>query len=1771
MGAAGEWDPTAEATQMEAVGNNFYKLSGTLPAGKYEYKIAINGTWDENYGYGGKNGGNFTIELAEETAVTFYYHDGTHAVADTTWYSPIPTEKQPRITGDIQPAINAGDGWSPATSTALLTDDNFDNIYTYTANVPKGNYEYKIVLGNDWGEEYPGSNAKLNVLSDERITFFFNKETKEVRTDYNPAGSDNAISKDKLYHNTWEKAYRIPFGAVKAGEEVTLRIASKQDDLTQANVYLKNNNTGTSKLLSMKKAGTANGQDFWEATFVPEAKGVYGYKFIVHDQEAKAEYGEDTAEGNTGKATDSNAELFQLTVFDPGYQTPDWMKESVVYQIFPDRFFNGNATNDTAKETARGNEPIEHRDWTQLPDNPRLVDKEGYNGDEIWSNDFFGGDVKGIQEKLDYIQSLGVNTIYMNPVAKAASNHKYDATDWKSIDPMFGSPEEFKAFTDELENRGMHLIMDGVFNHVGDDSIYFDRYGKYETVGAYEYWSLIYDLMNEKGLTEDEAKAEARSQLEAEGQVFNDEYGFHNWFNIKNEKVTGEDGKEHYDYQAWWGFDSLPEIESVPGDAVNYDSELNNQKFADYIMYDEDSAAKKWITNGGSGWRLDVANEVDMEFWREFRKELKADEFAGTGATLKEGEKPLILGEIWDDASKYFLGDQYDSVMNYRFEQAIMGFLKSGNATSTDAQLTAVKEDYPKEAYYALMNLMGSHDTPRAVYVLGGGTDSYEKAEFDPNYNHELGVKRLKLASIIQMGYPGAPTIYYGDEAGVTGSKDPDDRRTYPWGNENQDLIAHYQKVGKVRTSNAGLFAYGDIETLYAEGDVYAFARMTDNDFGIVAINRGNTAQTVELDVKGLLKNNISLTDQLDTGYAVASASGKVTVEVPAMSGRMLVADDGQDLSFPQTVTDLQATAGQGKVELAWNGDAAQYKVYQSTLKGALYEEVATVSGNSATIENLANGNEYYFAVTAVDADGNESKMVETDEATIPHYDLTNAWVGNVTQLDDQILDLSKSFDINAEAWIEGATENGQAEGLIAKLQVKHENDESWTETKATYSGQTGNNNRFTAAFRPLETGTYTYQYAFSTDSGNTWKTTEALTVAFTQNTEDTNAPAASVELEQPIQESGQVNLSWNLVDATDPFLIGIERDGKIIKLLSDTTATSYTDHAVENGTEYTYRVKVFDQAGNTVTSNTVAVTPDIVMVEVTFKVHAPEYTPLNTKITMPGDQNGWSTSAWEMSRNGAVTPDWEITKEFPEGTTITYKYVKGESWDQEGLPDHTRNDVSDDDISYYGYGAPGTDLKVTVTNQGNNKMVVNDEILRWIDQPVVITSPANNSTVNADTVTVKGNAIKEGVLTINGEQVTINPDMTFAHDVNLDYGKNEIKVSIEPSEENKTEIFKDDGGAIGKNTKEYTIIVNRPIQKVSVKEARETGTDKTVQVEGVITSKPGVFGGKGFYLQDETGGLYVEATEDLELQAGDVVKVNGIIAEENGDFHLTDVTVEKVGSQELPEPVTLTADQVDESVEGQLVNLDGVTIEDIVNQESGFSFTVEKDRNTVNVFIHEGRGLTIDNFIFEAGDTVDLTGIVAQNGEKYEVKPRQSGDILFADFGNEVNAVIVQPKVKKNKTKVFNKDVAEVPENGKLIVKVEETDLTLALNPEQIRQLKEKNAEIGIQNDDVLVMIPANNFPGHKETKIELKEEKSVEGAITPVYSLSVTQGKEQIETFEDKVLAAFNVENMKNQNLVFKNYNEQTKEWQQLGSVTQDKMIITKSNQLTKFAVFK
>ena len=401
------------------------------------------------------------------------------------------------------------------------------------------------------------------------------------------------------------------------------------------------------------------------------------------------------------------------------------------------------------------------------------------------NNDYFGGDLKGIEQKLDYIRSLGVSCIYLNPIFEAHSNHRYDTGDYTKIDSLLGTQEDFESLCKKAGSLGIKIILDGVFSHTGCDSKYFNEYGRYDTVGAYQSQSSEY-------------------------------YG---WYKFKNWPD---------DYLSWWGIKLLPEvIEENPG-------------FIEYIT-GENGIARKWLKCGAAGWRLDVADELPNVFLDSFRKAVKA-----------ENPDALVMGEVWEDASnkfsygqqrRYLTGKQLDSVMNYPFAGAVIDFVRTGIAEVFSSRVMTIIENYPKQVLDVLMNHISTHDTMRAITALAG-----ESCEFRDRYwqsTHSLdenayryGIQLMKMATAVQFTLPGVPSIYYGDEAGMQGYKDPFNRCCYPWGNENTELLEWYKKLGEIRRANK-CFVDGKLEILSCVAGCVAYSRKKDEN-AILVISNSN-------------------------------------------------------------------------------------------------------------------------------------------------------------------------------------------------------------------------------------------------------------------------------------------------------------------------------------------------------------------------------------------------------------------------------------------------------------------------------------------------------------------------------------------------------------------------------------------------------------------------------------------------------------------------------------------------------------------------------------------------------------------------------------------------------------------------------------------------------------------------------------------------------------------------------------------------------------------
>lgn len=501
--------------------------------------------------------------------------------------------------------------------------------------------------------------------------------------------------------------------------------------------------------------------------------------------------GADTVFTNTWNFVDYTLEersegRFILLVYRDGFKTPEWFKGRTMYHIFVDRFCR------SGREVKGRSDAVVNDDWYG-----GMLQYPKKNGDKLANNMFFGGDLWGVAEKLEYLKSLGVGVIYLSPVFEAYSNHKYDTGNYLKIDEMFGGAAAFAALLEKAESLDVKIILDGVFNHTGDDSVYFDKYGKYGGTGAYS----------------------------------NPDSRFRNWYRFR---------KYPEEYENWWGIEILPKLNhSVPE--------------CRHFFTGEGGVCEKYVKMGIGGWRLDVADELSDEFLDELRATVKK---ASDGNAVIIGEVWENAAEkiAYSRRRRYLQGAQLDSVMNYPLRNGILAFLIDKDAGLLCDILKAIYASYPKCVCDSLMNILGTHDTERILTVLGeAGTDISELS------NDELAVRRLsdsarqkgialqKLAAVIQYTVYGVPSVFYGDEAGIEGYHDPFCRRTYPWGRECEELVEHYRSLGKLREENA-LFRLGEFEIEAAEGAFIAYKRFDGEAELTVAVNASE--QTVEYPVR---------------------------------------------------------------------------------------------------------------------------------------------------------------------------------------------------------------------------------------------------------------------------------------------------------------------------------------------------------------------------------------------------------------------------------------------------------------------------------------------------------------------------------------------------------------------------------------------------------------------------------------------------------------------------------------------------------------------------------------------------------------------------------------------------------------------------------------------------------------------------------------------------------------------------------------------------------
>lgn len=645
------------------------------------------------------------------------------------------------------------------------------------------------------------------------------------------------LDKNAAEHNSQNIYYRSPVGAAEAGSSVRLGIRLKtRQQINQVLLRIWHDKAGE-KLIPLKTT-EADETDirFYSAEIeMPEKGCLLWYYFIIAASDGTYYYGNNKEQwGGIGELSDHVPPSFQITVYHKGSKTPDWFKHAVMYQIFPDRFKR------KGDKIIRKQGAVFHADWSDDPCYYKDPDTK-----EIVAYDFFGGNIQGIIEKLGYLQELGISVIYLNPIFESESNHHYDTGDYLKVDPILGNEKDFQELIKKAAAKGIRVILDGVFSHTGSNSRYFNRKGQYDSVGAFQSTKSPY----------------------------------YEWYSFRNFP---------HEYESWWNFNTLPNVtETTPS-------------YMDFIIRQPESVLHHWLRQGIAGWRLDVIDELPEPFSKGFYAELK-----------KTDPEAVMIGEVWEDAShkvaygmqrEYLCGQEMDSAMNYPFRKILFDYLLGyADGGSCFRQFESLRENYPPENFYAMMNLIGSHDVQRAVTLLGeaayyDGMPAVEqsRSRLDKT-QYNLGVARVMMASLWQMTYPGVPCIYYGDEIGMQGFKDPYNRRPYQWEGGDTYLQDWYRKLIRLRNTSPALQT-GEILPLYGSGDVLAYARViranhdlfgqeAGNEAFIVVFNRNRSEScTVTLDVgdfaDGCFREVLAMSPQ-----TISVVRGKFTVKVPPLKG----------------------------------------------------------------------------------------------------------------------------------------------------------------------------------------------------------------------------------------------------------------------------------------------------------------------------------------------------------------------------------------------------------------------------------------------------------------------------------------------------------------------------------------------------------------------------------------------------------------------------------------------------------------------------------------------------------------------------------------------------------------------------------------------------------------------------------------------------------------------------------------------------------------------
>ncbi|MCK6520122.1 glycoside hydrolase family 13 protein [Myxococcota bacterium] len=737
------------------------------------------------------------------------------------------------------------------------------------------------------------------------------------------AAADGDIFWTGVLHDSFDKSYREPFGAAPAGGGVVeLRLRACRRDLSVVRVRVWDAKARKESWVDLRIAAGSIDPDlgaveYWIGELpLPSSPTILYYFFELQDGADTDYYVDDEPlfyGGGPGEMSDTydDTRSFQVSVYDPAFDVPDWLGEAVVYQIFPDRFRDGDPTNNPADGAgwAYGGVPNTTLAWGETP----TGDCAG--ADQLRAQCFAGGDLQGVIDELDGLAALGVTALYLNPIFSAHTNHRYDTVDWFQIDEELGDLSTFTTLLTEAEARGVRVILDGVFNHGSADAPSFDLYSRWDASGA---------LTSAAGPGANDGSGACESPSAATRDWY--------FFPATDKAAVDASGAkvrcDGVTYEAWGTYFHIPKLNP---EAAGVQDLFYNKGTA--------SVAPYWVSLGAAGWRLDVGSEIDPgltdpdnnSFWEDTRAAVRA-----------VSPDAVLIGEEWDDDSQLLLGGEYDSLMNYRFRAAALdwafdactgdGCTGGSSFADDDSQawresgeidaisesqlwlrLTSIREDYPREAHDAMLNLLGSHDTARALWLL-------QKISGD---DAAVATQKLRLLSLLQYTWPGAPMTFYGDEVGVDAASvwdgavwrdDPTTRATYPWADlgfsPDTSLRDHFAVLGAARGRSEAL-RRGEVSLVLTDdaARVFAFSRHTADETALIVLNRAAADQTLTLDVADLFSDGELVVDAL-TGTAYTVVGRDLTVTVSALSGLVLLPPEGEDTEHDTESPDDTDPAG---------------------------------------------------------------------------------------------------------------------------------------------------------------------------------------------------------------------------------------------------------------------------------------------------------------------------------------------------------------------------------------------------------------------------------------------------------------------------------------------------------------------------------------------------------------------------------------------------------------------------------------------------------------------------------------------------------------------------------------------------------------------------------------------------------------------------------------------------------------------------------------------